>query len=164
MNHKSRSGIILRAATPDDALLLYGWLNDPDRIVSSLQTTKAVPLDQHLSWFAARLADPECRIWVLETAEGPSGQLRLEGSVLGAEVSIYVAKKFRGRGIAAAALAEAAAHARKAYNHGRLLARIRRDNSASIKLFHDAGFAITDEFDDHFLFSLETSITPKEAD
>jgi RimJ/RimL family protein N-acetyltransferase len=161
---KKDAGIALRQVDSSDAMLLFDWLNQPDRIASSLQTGEPVSLERHLDWFSARLADPSCMIWLLDTADGPAGQLRLQNSQSAAEVSIYVAPAFRGRGIAVAALAAAAAYCRDTYSHGRLLARVRQDNAASARLFLVAGFVVIEEFADHSLFALDTRTGPHETD
>ena len=164
MSTKKDAGVALRKVDSSDAMLLFDWLNRPDRIASSLQTGESVLLERHLDWLSGRLADPGCMIWLLDTADGPAGQLRLQNSRSAAEVSIYVAPEFRGRGIAVTALAAAAEYCRDTYSHGRLLARVRRDNAASARLFSVAGFVIIEEFDDHSLFALDTRTGPHETD
>jgi len=146
----------LREAVSNDAMLLFDWLNQPDRIASSLQTHGPVPLEHHLKWLADRFADPDCMIWILDTTDGPAGQLRLQNTRAKAEVSIFVAPEFRGRGIAAAGIAAAAEYCRDTYVHGRLLARVRRDNAASARLFSLAGFVLVEEFDNFSHFALDT--------
>lgn len=150
---KTANGVRLRPVTLDDAMLLFGWLNRPDRIASSLQTSGPVKLDDHLAWLDARMNDLDCHIWILDTPDGPAGQLRLQDSPDGAEVSVYVADEHRGRGVAAAALEAAARHCRSHMTHGRLLARVRRDNPGSLRLFSKAGYAVIEEHEDHVLMA-----------
>jgi RimJ/RimL family protein N-acetyltransferase len=161
---QAEGGVRLRPVDSNDAMLLFDWLNRPDRIASSLQTSEPVPLQRHIAWLADRLADEHCELWILETAAGPAGQLRLQDRPEGAEVSVYVAPEFRGRGIAAQALRAAAEHCRTRLSHGRLLARVRHDNPGSFRLFSRAGYAVIAEHADHVLMAADAGGGPSEVD
>ncbi len=144
----------LRPAAPDDVMLLFDWANRADSIATSLKTAAPIALPHHLAWFRQCLADEDTRIWIVDTPSGPAGQVRLQDSPNGAEVSIYIAAQHRGFGIAKAVLTDVAKYCRGWREHGRLLARVRRDNPVSSKLFEAVGFRLVEARTDHYLYAL----------
>jgi RimJ/RimL family protein N-acetyltransferase len=133
--------IQLRRATADDADLILGWANEPAVRAASLRPD---PIDRptHLRWLAARLTDPDRRIWIGEDSAGePVGVIRFEVEPDGrAAVSISVSSAARGRGVGSRLLAAGIVAANADLRPDGFRARVRDGNCASVALFRGAGF------------------------
>jgi RimJ/RimL family protein N-acetyltransferase len=87
----------LRLAANHDAALLWEWANDPVTRKNSFDPA-AISWKAHAVWFAEKLASPDCRIWLLELAMIPVGQIRFECSGADtAQISFSVAQDYRGK-------------------------------------------------------------------
>jgi spore coat polysaccharide biosynthesis protein SpsF len=129
--------ISLRAATPDDARLLYDWRNDPDTRAASF-TSDIVVWEDHVAWLRGKLGDPEVRLWI---ADG-IGTVRAERQAGGtAEVHITVAPEARGQGKAAPLLDAAAREAARALGVRRVVGHVKETNEPSRRAFARAGFS-----------------------
>lgn len=127
--------IELRPATADDGDLLLAWRSEPSTVAASF-TAAAPRAEEHRSWLAAVLADPDRQLWIVEAGGEPVGQVRLDRAEGGAaEISVSIAEAARGRRLAAAAIVAACQR-----SGGAVVARIRPGNGASIAAFTAAGF------------------------
>jgi len=134
----------LRPATLDDAALLFAWRTDPATVAASLgpPPTQA----EHARWLQATLADPSRRLFVAEEtldegdAPTPVGTGRIDVRPDEAELSITVAPHCRGCGHGIRLLARLVSIATRGAPGRPLVARVRGDNVASIKLFLGSGF------------------------
>ena len=138
--------ITLRPATAGDADLLLAWANDPETRAASFRP-EPIPRDDHVRWLAARLASPRSRVLIGEV-DGPVGQVRFELAADGAaEIGVVVAPERRGEGLASELLHAAvdAARTDSAFPVTRFIARIRVENTASIRAFGRAGFRLESE-------------------
>jgi len=138
---RARSSLTLRQAEASDADLLLEWRNDPEAVRFSASRREIGPAE-HRQWLAHALASPTTRIWIAERDGSAVGQVRLDPQPGGHEVSIMVAPRERGRGVGQALLSGLMALALAQGRHP-LLARVDRDNAASIRLFLRAGFVQT---------------------
>ena len=144
----------LRGATAADADLLRAWRNDPDTRRWS-RSEAEVGADEHASWFGRVLSDASTQLWVAEDGSGPYGQVRLDpAGPGGAELSVTLAPRARGRGLAAPLLIEAAGRALAEPAVERLVAFVKPGNDASLRAFGRAGFRPAGE-DDAGLLRLE---------
>jgi N-acetylneuraminate synthase len=134
----------LQPATLEDADALRALRNLPDVVAATL-TGRPVTEDEHAAWCARVLtptgAERTTRMWVTRGADGTlAGQLRLDRrGANAAEVSIAVAPAHRRSGVATGLLRAVEGPARGWGVHT-LLATIRRDNAASVRLFKRAGY------------------------
>jgi UDP-2,4-diacetamido-2,4,6-trideoxy-beta-L-altropyranose hydrolase len=137
------TAIRLRRASKEDGTRLFNWRNDPSarrHYLDSAHVTRA----EHDRWFASRLSNPRCRIYIAEDPAGRAlGQLRLEQRRGRAEVSLSVARGARGRGIGTLMIRRAAAAARRDLGVGELVAYVRPDNVRSAVAFLKAGYRFT---------------------
>jgi L-amino acid N-acyltransferase YncA len=130
----------LRPAHAGDGQLIWLWRNDhATRMVS--QKTAPIPWADHMAWWDSALASDERRILIAEAAGVPVAMVRFDRSdEEGFEVSINLAPAARGSGLGGRILSEACKAFRSQHNEARLLAMIRRDNSASRRIFESLGF------------------------
>lgn len=148
------SQVRLRPAEASDAHLLFEFLNREDSLAGKQETRGPIPWEDHQRWFANRLHDPHCLIFVI-LAEGdrPAGQVRLEEKGHGHEVDIYVDSGFRGQGIAAAAIEQAMARLSREEPSATVIAAVKESNAPSLALFRALGFQEVERHDGfvHFL-------------
>ena len=132
--------VILRRAAQDDALDVLRWRNDPvTRAMSRAQDV--VEEAAHLAWFARAIDDPRRTLLIGELGGQKVGIVRFDHGEE-TEVSINLNPDCRGRGLSYALLSEALAYA-----SGPVIAEIRPENLASVRLFERAGFVFTDRPD-----------------
>ena len=130
----------LRRARPDDVELFWQWVNEPGVRASAFRSA-AIPIADHRKWFATRLEDPDCRIWVaIDERETPVGQIRFDIDDQVARVDVSVDARARGRGLGAQLIAAATRLLLEETDIRTVHAEIKRDNIASQQAFADAGY------------------------
>ena len=148
-----RPAVTLRPARTDDVDRVMEWRNDGDAVRFSV-SGRPVSEAEHRRWFAAMLADGDVRLWIAEEAGEAVGQVRLDVTEGTGTVSIAVARKHRGRGIAETMLralikmvaADGDLRCLKALTHP--------DNVSSLRAFERAGFRRRDAPEGGFLVLL----------
>ncbi len=146
--------VTLRRALATDRDQLLAWVNSPDSLAGKLRTMGPIAAADHAQWFAARLADDDCMIWIIERNDTAVGQIRLEKDDVGHAVDIYVVAAARRHGCAVSALRQALDMHFAGRPDSRVVARIKPDNIASRRLFERAGFQLTADGDDHLIYAL----------
>ena len=136
--------LTIRAARPDDARLLWEWRNAPDVRAVSLDSDP-IPFEQHREWYERSLANPDRDILIAEFESTPVAMVRFDYDNDVATVSIILASKIRGKGMAKRILAGAIedVHPRPQT----LCALIKPENAPSLALFRSAGFEVVQESD-----------------
>lgn len=140
--------VTARPATEADAALLLAWRNDPATRTASRSTDPVDPA-AHRRWLAAVLADPGRLLLVAERAGVPVGTVRFDRVAPDLwEVSITLAPEARGRrlGVPVLMAGERAWHA--SVGRAALLAHVRPENAASLRLFEAAGYRRAAERDE----------------
>jgi UDP-2,4-diacetamido-2,4,6-trideoxy-beta-L-altropyranose hydrolase len=133
--------VTLRRATPADARLIFGWANDPADRASSFDPTP-IPWDDHVRWYARKLADPTVYLFVGHDGDGrPVGQVRLEVTGATTVASVGVAPEYRGRGYGSALIAAGVRELVKAGSRT-FYADVLAANHHSLRAFHEAGFRL----------------------
>jgi len=128
-------------ATPEDEQRLLDWANDPPTRANAFSPAQ-IPLVDHQRWLRARLADPQCRLYVVEArGEGAIGTVRLQRETQGWEVHFNLAAHARGRGLGRG-LVSAGLQALSAEAGGTALVfgRVKAGNQASCRVFEGLGF------------------------
>lgn len=87
----------LRPAGPQDMLLYFSWVNDPETRRQSLRTHD-ITLGEHREWFDARLGSDRSKLLVLEARQLPVGQIRFDREDTEVRIDYSVDPAFRGRG------------------------------------------------------------------
>jgi RimJ/RimL family protein N-acetyltransferase len=130
----------LRPAVAADSERLWRWANDPEVRARSFHP-EPIPFESHARWYAAILRSAVARIWILEDAGQPVGQVRYERrNANETEVGISVAADHRGRGHATRLLVESAPLACRDLGSHILVAHILHDNDGSLRAFIKAGY------------------------
>jgi len=148
------SKVALRPAIAADVDRLFAWVNMPDCLAGKLRTARPIPYESHRLWCDSHLADPACRIRIIELDGVPVGQLRLEPGSCGYEVDIYIEAASRQNGLAADAVAQAIAELRASEPESVFIATVRSENQASQRLFERLGFRLTASAPDHLVYRL----------
>lgn len=132
--------VLVRAAADEDCGLLFGWANDPLTRRMSLRT-RPIAWQEHVEWYDRVTGDPATLLLVGEAWEAgvwvPCGQVRVDADGI---VSLAVAPRLRGRGLALPLLRAAVLKARARVPGRVLLAYIKPENEASQRVFERAGF------------------------
>ncbi len=144
-----------RPVTYADANTLFDWVNSLDSRAVSLQSTEPVPWQHHMSWLNERLEDPDTAMWIAEENNSPLGQVRLQCGEHGLEVSIFVATNARQRGLGRYMLKQARDRAAERWPNRALVARVKPDNGASLRLFESAGYVVRENKSDHVVLVCE---------
>jgi RimJ/RimL family protein N-acetyltransferase len=132
--------VTLRVATDLDGPRLLEWRNDPDAVRFSV-TGRGVTPAEHSKWLAARLADPDTRLWIAEEDGQPIGQARVDLRDATGTVSIGIAPAHRGRGVGSAVLAAMLVEMERESRAVMLRAETHSTNIASLRAFERAGFS-----------------------
>src|SRR6185436_16060675 len=132
----------LRPAVWSDAATLLAWASDPETRRRSFEE-RAIPEHEHLAWLAAKLVDPETRLFVALAEDEPVGSARLDRAGTTASVSLAVAPDRRGQGLGGRLLAALHEWSRSAAFAARMEALVRDDNGVSLRLFEQAGYLRT---------------------
>lgn len=130
----------VRAARPEDSRLYWHWANDPD-VRRQAFNADPIPWETHQAWFARRIADTDTTLLVVDSPQGPVGQVRFEREGAEAVIDYAIARQFRGLGLGQALMARAM----EAYAQGSgaglpLVGEVKLGNPASAKVFLALGF------------------------
>jgi RimJ/RimL family protein N-acetyltransferase len=130
-----------RLARLDDEDLILQLANDPLVRQSAFSTSTVDPVN-HRTWFRKRLRDLEnCRIYVVETAEGlPIGQVRFERAGDAWEIDYALDPRARGRALGKPLIQCAMLALRTSMDDALLLGRVRDANRASRRVFEALDF------------------------
>lgn len=132
--------IYLRFVCAEDVRTLYEWRIDPTTRKFA-HSVEEFPYDSHLEWFESSLVNPNRNMFVATDDKGNLvGQLRFDRNGEFAEIDVAVSPEMRGKGIGADLLKLGCHHYFSNWNIDCLLAEIRIENVASIKIFEKSGF------------------------
>ncbi len=132
--------LTLRPVQEDDAKRTWEWSNEPGTRAASF-SSDPILWEDHVRWFRAKLADPNCRFYVASDHAGrPIGQIRFDVEGVDAEVSISLGAEFRGHGYGAALIRSASQKLFDESAVGRIHAYLKEANEASARAFLDAGY------------------------
>lgn len=138
----------LRTATKADAALLFRWRNDVATRVAS-RSTEPVEWGRHLRWLGATLKRKDRWLLIAENDRTPVGTIRIDFHPEYSELSWTVAPDWRGNGYGTAMLAEVLNKL-----SGMIVAEIKPDNAASIRMAEKCGFKLSGTRDGLAIFSL----------
>lgn len=129
-----------RAANADDEALILEWANDPLTRLNAFHPDRITPEDHHV-WFHKRLADPECRFFIMELPDGKAvGQVRFDRIADGWRISYAVAPDARGRGLGRSVLTTALRMMAREEKNDVVMGEVKEFNRASCRVFESLGF------------------------
>lgn len=130
----------LRLAQDNDLMFFFNLKNDITVLESSF-ITSPVPLETHTAWFAKKLKDANCYLFVIENDGKPMGQVRVDIFKNIGEFNLAVVPAFRGKGYASWGIKRAAHEVFfQRQEVQQMRAFIKPGNVGSVKSFARAGF------------------------
>ena len=136
-----KTDLLIRLAAETDVKLLFDWANDP--LVRRMSfSCEPIGLAVHEPWLTERLADPDCRLFmVLDKRKTPMGLVRFTRVGKGRwELGVTLAPKRRGRGLAASVIARGCEGLRAEQGKVKIGARTRVENTAFRQAAARVGF------------------------
>ncbi len=132
--------IALRPVGEGDARQLWEWANDT--LVRSVSFSRdPISWEDHLAWFATKRADASSRFYIGFDPDGdPLGQVRFDLQGAGAEVSVSLDARFRGRGYGSALVLAGSRKVLGETGVARLDAYVKPGNEPSVHAFLNAGY------------------------
>lgn len=148
MRHRSQTSSIsprikLRVAAPGDADFFLRVRNEPSVRQASFNSD-TIQQGTHRRWYRRNLRDAASRMFVVESQSSqPLGVIRFtRKDIRTAEVHMALLRQARQRGIGTLAFREALRRLNREnpWGHTRVLAKIRNDNTGSVRFFSRLGF------------------------
>ncbi|MDP3789218.1 MAG: GNAT family N-acetyltransferase [Candidatus Omnitrophota bacterium] len=135
------SSIKMRRADKSDCIDLFKWRNDPETRKNSVNGTDEVPLEDHIKWFKSKLKDPKTRLYIGISGKNKVGLMRFDigGDII--KVGTNVNPAFRGMGVGSRIMDLTTGRIYREFKK-LIVAEIRNDNIASIKMCAKNGYAI----------------------
>ncbi|MDY7034796.1 MAG: GNAT family N-acetyltransferase [Thermodesulfobacteriota bacterium] len=134
--------ITLRRATEEDCEIIFQWRNHP-KVRHYFFDSSELSYSEHKKWFEESLKRDDRIILIAHNDSTPLGVLRFDSIETDeniAEIDIYVAPELQGQGFGKMILSEGENWAIKNTRIKSLLARVREENQASVKMFRHCGF------------------------
>jgi len=132
--------IFLRKANFSDIEFLWYLRNRPD-VYKYFKDGRVVSWQEHINWITPIILGKSPKdVLIIQGGGQPVGQVRFDRKNF--DFSISVLKEFRGKGIAASALALAIKQIKKEKKAKKMIAEIHKKNIPSIKLFKKTGFKL----------------------
>lgn len=132
--------MIIRLADVDDSLDIWRWKNDLQTRSMSFDT-REILLFEHEVWFKRSIISGSCRFYIGMKLDHKIGVCRYDLSLdePQSEVSINMNPQHRGKGLSRPFLMLSMREI-LTIRPGTILARIKKENKASIRIFESCGF------------------------
>ena len=143
--------VYLRNATEDDRDLLFYWANDP--VVRNCSFNQdPIPFESHIKWFDRLMKESSEKQFILMDGDVAVGQVRLNIIDDEAEIGYSIASEVRGCGYGSSIIRLITELVKEQFPQiSKLIAKVKPENEASIKIFEKQGFSIN-----YYCFSLST--------
>jgi UDP-4-amino-4,6-dideoxy-N-acetyl-beta-L-altrosamine N-acetyltransferase len=142
----------LRPVEPADSERLLDWRNR-EQVAAYMYTDHQISPEEHARWFAAAMAAPDRRYWIIELDRQPVGLANLAGidpARRRSEWAYYLAEtSVRGRGVGAAVELVVIDHVFGALGLHKLWCEVLIENEAVWKLHESFGFVREALYRDH---------------
>ena len=132
--------MLIRPADLSDLQDIFEWRNDPFSRSMSLSSDK-VSLNEHIDWYNRSLKNPHKKIYIGLIDNLKIGVVRFDFDVETdqSEVSINLNPQLRGNGYGSTLLSKSISIYEQS-NDTTLIATIKRENNASLKIFSKCDF------------------------
>ncbi|HZX49806.1 MAG TPA: pseudaminic acid synthase [Candidatus Paceibacterota bacterium] len=135
----------VRRATPQDAEAILEIRNSKEARMQSAENQEEIPLEKHIQWFQKQYFKEGAKnaCYVAELENRVAGYCRFdekEDEVF--EVSIAIASGFQGKGLGSLLLLESL---EQFPDSKKVVAKVKKDNKASNRLFEKCGFRVAKE-------------------
>ena len=136
-----RAKLKLRRAREGDCRMLWEWASDAS-VRAAAFSSAPIPWEDHVKWFARKLCDPNCFIFIgLDDENFPVGQVRFDmQSRYEAEIDVSISGNSRGAGYGSLLIDMAVKELFEITPVQFVHAFIKLDNSGSISAFRKANF------------------------
>jgi UDP-2,4-diacetamido-2,4,6-trideoxy-beta-L-altropyranose hydrolase len=149
------SMLYLRFAEPEDVKDLFNWRNDPATRQASFNTDE-ISFEEHKKWFEETLADPKINLFIICDKDcNKLGQIRFDKKEDFAEINITINPNYRNQGVGSLALSKSLGIYINNFDVKQVIAKVKKDNVASLKAFQTAGFQIHEDFTDYIELQYE---------
>lgn len=151
-NFFRRFEFVLNPASPEDCRVVFELANDELVRANSFQSGK-IDWKTHCRWYAERLGEVGGRFYIVRNTVGEFvGQIRFqpERSADEAIVSFSLSAPFRGRSCGSVILAASCRRFRSEFPGESIVAKIKKENAASLVCFQRAGFRVVAQERDFF--------------
>ena len=135
------SSIKMRRVNRSDCMDLFKWRNDPQTRKNSVTDTNEVPLKDHMKWFKSKLKDPNTRLYIWTSGRNKVGLMRFDIGKDIIKVGTNVNPAFRGMGAGSRIMGLTTGKIYREFKKN-IVAEIRNDNIASIKMCAKNGYVI----------------------
>lgn len=132
--------LYLRPAMISDSERLLNWRNAPTVRQSAFNTAEVLK-EEHEMWFQTTLADPDVRIYILESGCIPVGQIRINRVGTVGFIDYSIDESFRGLGYGKKIVSLVVKEIRKDNFVTSLKAEVKPENLPSRKVFEGLGFS-----------------------
>ncbi|MBN2452718.1 MAG: GNAT family N-acetyltransferase [Candidatus Omnitrophica bacterium] len=133
----------MRRANEADCMDLFRWRNDPIMRRNSISGDAEVSLEDHKRWFAKKMKDPRSKLYIGIAGDRKVGMVRFDAGEDCAVISVSVDPAYRGMGLGSKMVGLTSAGALREFGKP-IVARIKSDNMASIRIFAKNGYNIKD--------------------
>jgi RimJ/RimL family protein N-acetyltransferase len=141
----SEEALRLRAASQEDALLLWQWASDAVTRRNSF-VSEPISWVAYEAWYAEKISSTDTRFWILECQHVPVGQIRYDRTdAHTGRISFSIAPGFRGRNLGTQILRLTADLAGQELGVSVVEGITFLENRASSHAFVKAGFEIIEE-------------------
>ncbi|SFC60817.1 GNAT family N-acetyltransferase [Clostridium uliginosum] len=133
--------LILINANKEHCKLIYEWRNDKEVRKNSFDTAK-ISYEEHVEWYAKKLNDSNCKIYLLANSNKNIGVVRLELKDGENTINYNIEKNSRGKGYGYKILLELEKELIKNQKTMKLTAYVKSENIFSLKIFNKLNYEI----------------------
>ena len=134
--------LFARLANIEEENLLFRWANEP-QVRKNAFNSDLISFESHSKWFKKRLENPaNCYMYIIETKESlPIGQVRFDQEndywIISYSLDVFA----RGVGLGKHIIEVSLEKFLRFSKNGLILAKVKKNNFASIKIFDSLGYA-----------------------
>ena len=142
---KKAPTLALRAARMEDSARLLAWRNE-EIVRQNSSNSSEISEETHVRWYATSINSPLHRMYILENASTPVGQILFVLNNGVATLSYSIDKSYRGQGLGSFLVAEGVQRALADFGpHIKIQALVKPSNAVSLAALRKSGFLLKGE-------------------